>query len=369
MRFPKLHRPRSLARDPCTSRRAWLSGRRWRQQMSSEFTINEGRHKIDGQLASKILDLCFWHDQQRRQRGSAERVGTKAAALRLNLFRQKTQIAFGRLGSKLYLLDGYGRLAAVKQTGIAAEFDVAIFTAADEQGLSRLWASFDEAAMQKPRGSAQTAAALGIAEEFGINHLLAKAVLSAMPTIEEGMKFRVGSTAGRKPELRLLGVQANMARAWEVEARAYASACFPPRAQMRNPIVSNSAVAVGLVTFKHQPEKAHRFWAAVAKDTGRVDSPEATLAMAMARGRLKSKHSNGLLLIGAAWNAFYEERSLTLLKTAANGQLTLKGTPVRDVQQFGKSKVDAVAARRESGRFVSGARAQSLDAPTFGDSL
>ena len=200
MRFPKLHRPRSLARDPCTSRRAWLSGRRWRQQMSSEFTINEGRHKIDGQLASKILDLCFWHDQQRRQRGSAERVGTKAAALRLNLFRQKTQIAFGRLGSKLYLLDGYGRLAAVKQTGIAAEFDVAIFTAADEQGLSRLWASFDEAAMQKPRGSAQTAAALGIAEEFGINHLLAKAVLSAMPTIEEGMKFRVGSTAGRKPE-------------------------------------------------------------------------------------------------------------------------------------------------------------------------
>lgn len=251
-------------------------------------------------------------------------VAKLAEYMRRGQWLDKSTLDFARLPTgQLTLVNGHHRMAAQAQTAKDVTWNVVFHDVADEDEIKSLYYRFDTEV--RKRSAANIVQGVGLTEAHGVSRETGKALWAASQLIANDMTFR----RYRQDQADILmderlAVCADFAEpARQMELCINKSPGFL-RAKLR----TVSVFGLALVTFKHQPDAALRFWSGVCEDDGlSKGDPRKTMILDMqsrkgARGLVASH-----LMAGAkAWNAFLDGRDLKIIKVTGHS-VSIDGTP------------------------------------------
>lgn len=282
-------------------------------------SLTEGRLLVTPAIAETILTEQNYPGQRRVR---ANHVSALAAAMRRKAFLPGGQIAFARVGRKLYLINGQHRLNAVIESGRSVEFQVMIVDCRSEDDVARHYYTFDRLATG--RSDADVLSAVGICERHTISPTMARGVWQAVPLIEHGfVRVNYAHDPERRDDDRRLGLCDPW---WPYAAQLEAILALAPGA-VRKRLMNAQSVAVALVILRDQPKAATDFLTGLAKDDGlRRDDPRKALLIDMVGRAWRRQSLDGCLTMAYAWNAFFLNRPLQQLKVLQNSRFRLEGT-------------------------------------------
>lgn len=251
-------------------------------------------------------------------------VAKLAEYMRRGQWLDKSTLDFARLPTgRLTLVNGHHRMAAQAQTAKDVVWNVVFHDVGGEADIKSLYYRFDTEV--RKRSAANIVQGVGLTDAHGLTKETAKALWAASQLIANGMTFRryLQDQADIVMDERL-AVCADFAEpARQMEARINKSPGF-----LRSKLRTVSVFGLALVTLKHQPDVALRFWSGVCEDDGlSKGDPRKTMILDMqsrkgARGLVASH-----LMAGAkAWNAFLAERELKIIKVTGHS-VSIDGTP------------------------------------------
>jgi hypothetical protein len=271
-------------------------------------------------LAQRVIEEVNYKGQRQL---AASHVAFLADEMRRGTFRAGTQIAFGRLGRDLHLVNGQHRMHALVQSGEDIEFQILIEDATDAEDLAALWCTFDRGG--RNRSDAQVLAAHGISDRYGLSKTVARSIWQAQPLIANRFlrpSFQDDPTL-RNDDLRMEGCKPW----WEIGA-TYERLIEKAPSVVWKKLASSQAVAVALVTLKYQPTKAAEFWRGIASDDGlRRNDPRKALLIDFGNREWGRKSSDGCVSTSLAWNAFFTSRALSQIKIVNGAAVRIAGTP------------------------------------------
>lgn len=282
--------------------------------------IREGRVLIGPDLAERILCETNYEGQRKIAQSQVE---TYAEMMERGIWLPGGQIAFGRLNGALHLVNGQHRLAAVKASGKAQEFQILIVNAANAAALRELYWRFD--AVMRQRSTQQILAASGVANAEAVSKGMASAVYQAISFITNDMRTPAGGH--RAPaQMRIIDARMEACTPWWDEARLYDQVLGGASGTLKRKLMVGSVVAVALVTLKHQREKAKEFWSTLAANDGlRKGDPRHTLVNFLLTTHDKGSGEQHMAACAAAWNAFLGRRSLIAIRPTS--PVKINGTP------------------------------------------
>jgi len=274
-------------------------------------------------LAKRLVTECGYPGQRPLD---DDRVLLLAEAMEARQFLTATQIAFGRLGGRNYLVNGQHRLHAVDLAQIAQEFRIEIYPCETRAELDALYCRFDQPGGR--RSLSQLSHALGLHDEdqSGLRPVAAAMLLRATPFLMINMA-RIAA-CHRPRATRDLDARKDFALPWKPAAIAY-QACLDQGVTNRTArFRASGTVAVALATLRYQTARAQEFWmGAIRNHHLAADDPRLTLANAFLT-RQRASHEHDLADMAAcAWNAFMRDRPLKAIRTSGVGPIRLIGTP------------------------------------------
>ena len=299
--------------------------------------IKDGsRLMVTPALAERIIAECFYAPQEARDIGGEQHIRLLAAEIAAERFTAGTQIHFGAVGDKLYLLDGNHRIRAVIAAGKPVEFSILRDDVSSVAALGPLYWRHDF--ISRSRQMVLAGIVSGKGEGLGKTRM--KAVMAALPVLAtnfvRGPNNEVRN-AMRSPDVRLASY-----RSWVKHAELYFDAVAGGLGKLGHRFNRTGVLAVGMATFKHQPIKAEEFWRTLAADDGlRQGDPRKTLLRHLTESIVSNKVGDGRVDSAVAtaicWNAWFEGRSLTLVRSAATN-FYIAGTPyARKFQRKGRA--------------------------------
>lgn len=238
------------------------------------------------------------------------------------------QLTFCRLPSgKIYLVNGYHRMSAVATLGKPILFNVRVLPVTDMDAVKRAYVTFDT--MNRKRSDGEVIHAMGVTDNFKLTKAVAAAIYRAAPLLAN--KFN-RTYYQAEHQVRDITWRITMAEGFWHLGKSYQDAIKGADSRHKNKMLSAPVIAVALVTFKHQPEMAKRFWTAVASMASLAkNDPRLVLAKLLdSKSYQNNSKQNDIpkaaVDCAVAWNAFYENRTLTIIRDAA---FRLAGTPWR----------------------------------------
>lgn len=224
-------------------------------------------------------------------------------------FTPGTTLKFGVLSGRRHLIDGQHRLHAVIAAEIPQTFVVTEIGFATMEDLERAYGREDTGLRRLAREAPYFHS---YAERHGFAPADVNKLVAAMPILIRGFQLKSGHH-GPVPTERYAEVAAPLAGPF----RSYLAATkHRPRAMARY-LALGGVIAVGLVTFRDQPERAKPFWERVAAISGyERGSGEAFLV-----GFFLEKTFTRLLgaeisrYVARAWTAYYEGESIQVYRT------------------------------------------------------
>lgn len=283
------------------------------------------------QLISPKGALALLADAYPQQRPVRQhQVAYLQTLMRLGAFRQPTEIHYAQVGAQRYLVNGQHTLTALSQMQRPLWLTVVTLTVTTLDEVDALYRTFDRGLQRSWRDMyralhPEEAPAL-LPKQVG---LLGSAMsLVALGGNIYGPGEHVGETPlydmQRTPAVRLL-----LMADWEADAANLFSGLHGQRTH-RHLLQRAAVLAVALMTYRWQPEKAHLFWPAVARDNGLTEGmPEKALLRYLQETPARSKQSPAYCrAVASCWNAFYDQRELRQVRGRASTQpLFLMGTP------------------------------------------
>ena len=271
--------------------------------------------------AQMLATLAF----ERQRNISPKHVGyllaTMEAGELTDLLIQEAEFPNGRK----VLVDGYHRLTALIQYGQPMAAVIVTHRVNDEQELAERYAKIDRPATRKPRDMLR---AFGIEDRSELTPKMLTTISSGITIVANDFPRHSGDFGNKS-----LIQRTNNVEQWLNEGRAYA-ACLAGCTNEVSLLLSRApVVAVALATLRHQPGLAEAFWSRVAADDGLSrDSAEGRLLTWLRATRVArmgqfiyARH------VAGAWNAYYEGRTLKLLKISdPSAPVRIAGTPYGD---------------------------------------
>lgn len=276
-----------------------------------------------------MADSWLNHNLYERQRRRAEwHVNRLAIEIEKGRFIAGTQIHFGVLEGKLKLVNGQHTLAAIVEAGIATELTVLKTPVEDEAELGQLYSRHDRHRSRTPHDAFL---GMGLSGELDLAELEVNSFGSGLKWVLGG--FRRPSVHNDVEIASSLDHLAHEMREWGEVARKYFECVREAKHGMKAAFRRAPVVAVGLVTMKHQEEKARRFWGGAAEQDGLTrHDPRAALNDFLRSNT--SGHGDPIRYIrhvAGAWNKHYENGELQFLRPGDTGKIgvTIRGTPYK----------------------------------------
>lgn len=292
-------------------------------------------------------------DQARRWLAECQYAAQRPTyGLRVRLYQGEMQAGLWRLSElrfartpdgKAYLMNGYTRLTAIIQTGLAVPFTVTVVDVKDMQEVAAEYSTLDA---HRVRQTKDMLRGFNLEGQLGMNLSQQDSVARTAPIITSGFVLhhygRLASTIQYR--LPFLLDWAEHARV-VMEALHTGHELDPPAKRIMNaPILS-----VALITARFQPEKAASFWRNVAANDGlRRGQPDWILRDFLARLSTSTVRDYPQMerRVAACWNAFYEERQMAFARVAQGtdgdwAPIKIEGTPYdgRDtIQLYGNGQ-------------------------------
>lgn len=292
-------------------------------------TKNPPRPRIRAQLelVSNHKALEYLKDTFERQRPlRPNHVTFLRHLLRSGHWRQGAEIHLARLGDRRYLINGQHTLTAIAYEQQPTWLQIIEMTVPSYEEVGHLYESFDRP-LQRSWADIYQANPDLYTLNFSTKQL--QIVSGAMPVLARGFE---GMQSYSYPEILVLrdpGVRFAFMQSWELEAtNAFAGLKGAPH--LVNALARAAVFAVILVTYRYQPDVAHRFWPAVARDSGLVEGqPERLLVhfLSTTPSRRFAPYEYARQFLNA-WNAAYEQRPLSrLMPQATHSPVRIAGTP------------------------------------------
>lgn len=258
-------------------------------------------------LARRILDEANY-DRQRKVRADA--LSRAVQLVSGDDFVAGHQIWFARLDGRLILIDGQHRLSGVYTSQVSRSFVAMIVDCASPDEVHAHYCRFDR--FGRRRSDAEMLGSLGLADDLGVSRKVAMAAWRAAAYIADDFPVRsnvsIGTLKNDRDKAEYIAGFADQVRRYD-ESVAYADV------HLKRGLLTPSLVAVALLTLRDQPAKATEFWDGVAMDDGlRRGDPRQTLVNRLRERTLQGSHSEGARVAATAWNAFFSNRQLTLIR-------------------------------------------------------
>lgn len=286
-------------------------------------------------VTPQMAEQWLSHANYERQRKRAEwHVNRLAGEMEKGRFVAGTQIHFCLLGGKLKLVNGQHTLAAIARSGIPITLNVLHTQVESEAELGQLYGRHDRHRSRTPHDAFL---GMGLAAELELSEQEVNAFASGLKWVLAN--FRRYSVHHGDVEISTsLDFLAEHMRDYASYARRYFEFVREARHGMKGAFKRSPVVAVGLVTIKHQPDKAKDFWSGCADDDALVRlDPRRALNVFLSKNT--SGHGDPVQYIrhvAGAWNKFYESGTLQLLRPGDSGKIgvTIKGTPYKAVDPY-----------------------------------
>lgn len=286
---------------------------------------------VDPAKASEWLNTALYERQRRRAEWHVRRLSIEIEKDRLI---PGTQIHFCVLDGVAKLVNGQHTLAAIVKANKPVVLTVLRTVVLSEDEMGQFYGRHDRHRGRTPHdalGAMNMAAKLDLAEPE------VNAFSTGLRWIESGFRRLSVHT---DPELS--GSNDRIAESmmqWGKIAGLYFDAVRNAQHGMKGAFRRGPVVAVGLVTFKHQQDKASRFWS-VAADEENLTKNDPRKALNDYLRKTTSSSGDPILYsrnVAAAWNKFYEDGTLTFCRPSDNGKvgITLRGTPYKAILRKG----------------------------------
>jgi len=277
---------------------------------------------IDPTIAESILQGTEYLGQRPVDERHALRL---AFQMEEGNFLDETQLAFGRLDHKLFLVNGRHRLHGVSLSGCTVKFRAVIYDCATRAELDKLYTRFDTA--QKSRTAGHLVDALGLTDDE-LRRTTAKIIYDASPLLM--VRFEKIAAWQRPVETTIVEKRIEFIRPWKPEALLYQECLDKGIWKYTTRFRKAGVVAVALATLKHQPVLAKEFWMhAIDRDGLRSGDPRLALSTELATRETAGGEHGLAYLAATAWSAFYEKRPLKLLTIRGEAPITIAGTPYK----------------------------------------
>jgi hypothetical protein len=246
-----------------------------------------------------------------------------AEAIARDEFSKYSDIHFVVRDGIVRLVNGQHRLHAVVKAGKPVLFCVHFQRATTNEEVEAMYSKFDvgrRRSLSDSLGSSCEIAGLSKkeAEAFGVAVKKIRMGFSTdMKNAPMDAVFEVSNYESVK----------QMMRDWEYEAEKYFEAV---RTVNRALFLRSPVIAVGLLTFRHQPEKALEFWTETASDDGlRIGDPRKALVNWLRQHNSQNAPTWQHRATIACWNAFFEDRVYRSVRTRSEASLRIAGTDIR----------------------------------------
>lgn len=233
-----------------------------------------------------------------------------------------------------WVVNGQTRLTAIAECGKSIPVSIIVQPVEDEHEARAVYAQFDRGA--STRTTQQLLSASAVAVEFNIPPQYANYLFSAVGIINNGLKVPSGSsTDERAVESRNITNKLGWIGEWAKEAHLYmddVNACFPRgNPKKRRAMYRSGTLAVALMTYRYQRDRAHQFWQRVCdQENLRKYDPRNTLSRDIeSRDGRYGVGFQSIQQAALAWNAFLQDRDLKIIKIISDWRLHLEGTPIR----------------------------------------
>jgi len=294
--------------------------------------IREGDITISAAQAAILTSSCV-HPIQKDIRpldhkSASEHISVLSALMQTpGAWMDETQIRFGILDGRLWIMDGNHRIRAQAESGADITWNIKVDRYSSESEFRAAFHKFNT--NSRTRTQAQILGATGFASDFGITRQTATALFNAMPFIISG--FKTGKSHMDVLKSRVVDTRLDMAAKFGKEAASLDACLKGADSRVKRRILNAGVTAVALVTLRHRPDKAIEFWNGVAKNDGlKKGDPRHTLVMdLMTRNMSQGAAHQSIASPAAAWNAWYEGRSLSIIKVLDVDGVRIAGTPYK----------------------------------------
>jgi hypothetical protein len=292
------------------------------QQTVSDF-LEEGFNTLSAVDMNRILNECGYE----HQRSVSERhMLVLADLMSRGQWQPKSQIDFAVLNGRYILINGYHRAYAQVRSGKTIEWSVVFHRAKTEADLRSLYFAFDTNI--RIRGGSEIMRASEFGAVHGLTAKMSEVLYRAVPYIAS--KFTTNPREKNFLVEKAVDRRLELAAEYAKAAGRYAACIEGTGAPRRSKFHSGPVAAVAVITFRYQSDIAWKFWTGVASNDGlkRGDPRQALVTDMMTR-----KGAGGGSIVGTfapsmiAWNAFFEERDLRLIKVLENFKPAIEGTP------------------------------------------
>lgn len=237
----------------------------------------------------------------------------------------ETQIRLGILYGRIWCMDGNHRIRAQANADVDIRWNIKIDYYSDEAEFRAAFHKFNT--NSRSRTNAQILNAAGFSSNHGISKQVATALFNAVAFIVTG--FAVGKS-GRTEETirksRVIDTRMNVAFKYIKGAKLFDECLTKPDGKVKRKLLVAGVAAVALETLNNPKtrEAAQEFWRTVSRNDGlRKGDPRHTLVSYLLTEPLQA---TSVQAAACAWNAFYENRKLSIIKIPDCNSVRIAGT-------------------------------------------
>lgn len=286
--------------------------------------IQEGFVEFSAVQANTVLMECPFDGQRKIGK---DHVKVLADMMKRDKWEAKDKLDFAMLHGQPILVNGYHRMHAQVSCGKAIRWTVVIHQCATMDQVRNLYYRFDT--NTRLRAPTQILNAVDFAERNALSKTMAQALYRAVPLIANDF-----SDAPKDRDILTAKVtdrRIAFAKEYLQAAQKYEEAISGSIVGFKSKFYSAGVCAVALVTFRFQPIAAMEFWTGVALNDGlRRGDPRQTLNNYLTANSVRG--NGGRITRSAfgpsiAWNAYYDERELQIIKIYEGREISIDGTP------------------------------------------
>lgn len=290
--------------------------------------LTEGVTSLTPLEMNRVLSECGYEGQ----RAINERhVEVLADLMRRGRWQAKSQIDFAVLNGRYILVNGYHRAYAQVRSGKTIIWSIMLHPCKTVAELRDLYFAFDTNIRMRSGSDILKAGDFG--ELHGITGEMAASLYRAVPYIAS--KFILGPKTRNYLIDRQVDLRLHLASEYAKAASRYAACLDGLHTSRKKKFTSGAMTAVALATLRYQSDAAWQFWYGTAQADGlkRGDPRLALWNDVLAR---EKKVGGSIATIAPqiiAWNAFFNDRQLRIIKVTEHFVPVIDGTPF-DGQPF-----------------------------------
>jgi hypothetical protein len=290
------------------------------QQGVRDFLI-EGVTSLSALEMNRVLQNCGYE----HQRFVSERhVAVLTDLMRRGRWQPKSQIDFAILDGRYILINGYHRAYAQVRSGKTVKWVIALHPCKTAAELRSLYYAFDTNI--RVRGSRDILKAGEFGEIHGLTAEMADSLYRA--TTYLASKFIMNPKFKNYLVDKQVDRRLELASEYAKAAGRYSVCLEGLPTQRKKKMMSGAVTAVAVATFRYQGDTAWEFWSGVASMDGlKRGDPR----LALASDFLARKVTGGTVAAFApavvAWNAFFDDRELRIVKVLDSFVPVINGTP------------------------------------------